>query len=304
MPVVGDAFLWTTTDGREWRGGRLADGVGTSTDVDVAAAGDVLIAGVATGGRIDRASPYELHRSVDAGASWAPATVPADLAVAPGGFMRLLDVWEADSVLVADVGQPVLASDDGGATWRYGACPDEAATVDGRCVRPEVHGELWVRDREVSLDAGRTWQEPVVDVDLSDPLMFGSVVELPDGGWVATGSTDDTDDEDQGYVLRSRDGLRWEELRPGACEGGLQSSGFTGLVPFGDGWLTAGRCDDGDDRVRSEVYAVGPDANRLEAVPDTLREDRSYSSATVVAGDVVLLVENPDGPSEILRISP
>jgi hypothetical protein len=336
MPVVGDAFLWTTTDGREWRGGRLAEGVGTSVDVEVAAAGDVLVAGVAVGGGVLEATPYELHRSVDGGATWTPATVPADLAVPAGGLMSLRDMWEAENKLVADLGlggtapptasisaspgdaaalspdspddvaavQPVLASDDGGATWRYDACPGPAATDDGGCTNPEVHGDLWVRDGEVSVDAGRTWQQPVVEGDVGDGLMFGSVVELPDGGWVATGRTADAGDEDRGHVVRSADGLRWEELHAGACEDDPQGSSFTGLVPFDDGWLTAYDCSDSGERVRSEVYRVGPDATRLEAVPDTLRDGWSYASPTVVAGGVLLLADRADGPSEIVRISP
>jgi hypothetical protein len=363
----GTAYVWTSADGREWRGGAFVEGgMRPFAQVDVHAAADVLVAGLEMGGDlIDEPSTYRLYRSEDGGGSWAPAHVPADLTIEPGGQMSLVDVWEVDGGrLVADLGlgqivtapsagasgptttgfsgdvgappevvvvgpgdspagtQPpsnerptgtpaVLASDDGGATWRLAPCPDDAAYSPEGCQRPEAYGDLRVRkqisERQVSVDGGATWHDLVTDAPRDD-LRIRSVVELDAGGWLATATWDEASDTSEGYLLRSTDGLHWEHLRPASlppCESSRPNTGFTDPVAFGDGWLTAYHCRDLITPQLSEVFVLDADGTDVSPVPGTRRTVVEYRTALVAEGEGVVVAER-DGSADvdIVRLTP
>jgi hypothetical protein len=342
----GDAYLWTSADGRQWNGGVLAAGPPPFAGVTVKAAGDVLVAGVPVGGDlVNTPSRYVLHRSDDAGATWSPAVVQTDLTIAAGGRMELLEVWEADGRLVADLGlgrlapgsatvrpggagsppptavasggtvslppppptegvQAVLASDDGGATWWVAPCPAAAADTDsGTCARPEVYGDLRIRFDEVSVDGGRTWAVPAVaGGPPADGFAFRSVVELPSGGWLAT-TTEGEEEEIEGRLLRSGDGRTWDDLLPDiACAATTRQTGFTGPVPFGDGWLVTYRCSDfGDDPV-SEAYTLDAGGTDPAPVPGT-RRHAAYEDVTL-AGETAVILAGGDGTTDLVLVTP
>jgi len=155
----GGSYLWTSADGREWHGGLLAAGPPPFVGVVVKAAGDVLVAGVPVGGDLVNApSRYVLHRSDDGGATWSPAVVQTDLTIAAGGRMELLDVWEADGRLVADLGLGHLAPDNatvepGGA----GGPPPTAIASGGTVSPPPSPPTEGVQAVLASDDGGATW---------------------------------------------------------------------------------------------------------------------------------------------------
>lgn len=152
---AGDAYVWASADGREWQGGVLPGAWVVSTQTVVHAAGDVLIAGLPVGQPplVARATAYALYRSGDDGASWTRAEVTADMTLGPDDRTRLVQVWEHDGRMYADLklgrqvpspdcdtvdpatterSEPpeqapdipeVLESEDDGATWRLDPCP-------------------------------------------------------------------------------------------------------------------------------------------------------------------------------------
>ena len=267
---------WTTGDGR-----LVADlGLGP------------LIAGTGPGGDDDTVGP--------GGAGSPPPTV-----IATGGTASTLP--SPPPLLPVGV-QAVLASDDGGQTWSLAPCPPEAVEPDGgSCSRPDTYGELLIRYTDVSVDGGRSWARPTIEGEpVTDEFSFRHVVELDGGGWLAT-ADDDNDETIEGYLLRSDDGRTWDDVMPAAevpCDVTLDSTGFIGPVPFGDGWLVAHHCSDFHDPVRTEAFTLDADGTNPTAVPGSHRDQARYDTLTLVDGTATLLTTNTDGSTDLVLIAP
>jgi hypothetical protein len=318
-------YLWASTDGRAWHGGRIgvdvpAGGSDAYAVEGVGAAGGVLVAGVTAGtpgddGDVDR---FELVRSVDGGVTWATADTP-DLATTRGETGRLERLVELEpGRLVAyaspragnEYNQVTLESTDAGATWRPIDCP----TLQGdTCEHAAVAGDLLLGDEWASTDGGRTWQPLEVETDLCSPEAIGDgacfgvsrPVALPGGGWL--GST--VDGEGRNAVVRSTDGAHWRQVDPPeACLAADRSAtdrDASSPVALGDGWLVAYDCP-GADGTRSELQALSPDATAARTVPGTSRHGgERYGEPTPLGDDVMVPVLGGEpAVAAIVRVTP
>ena len=317
QPPAGDAYIWTSRDGIEWRGGRVAGPGSDLASIGVDVAGGVLVAGLMTGTSelSDDVDQFELYRSDDDGGSWTRASV-SGVELGPGETVELRDVrglgdgrlvapyglWgpAPDSGLSGPSGPRVLESSDGGITWQPGLCPPEAVTADGECILPETAGSLMLRDGQVSVDGGQAWQDPTIDpVPGSDPPAdLEGVVELPGGGWLASAVGYETGDQSWGFLLRSDDGLRWRQLlAPDPCHNGAigrPNSSVSQPVRLGERWLVAYSCDELISPLWSQLYVLSAAGTNPVEVPDSRRDAITYSESLVV-GDVVVVPETTEG---------
>jgi hypothetical protein len=93
-PPAGDAYIWTSRDGIEWRGGRVAGPGSDLASIGVEVAGGLLVAGLMTGTSevANDVDQFELYRSNDDGGSWTRASV-SRVELGPGETVELRDVW-------------------------------------------------------------------------------------------------------------------------------------------------------------------------------------------------------------------
>jgi hypothetical protein len=207
---------------------------------------------------------------------------------------------------------PVLVSGDGGATWAASTCPTQD-TDGGACRPPERAGDLLYRGNHVSVDGGRTWQPiaiaPPAEPDSLEPHIDG-VVEEGDGGWLAAASVDVPSDVSYGFLLRSTDGVRWQQLLdPDPCRAediGRPNSSVSVPVRLGDRWLVAYSCLALSTPEVAELLAVPAGATGAEGEPvpidDSQRDDVSYGEP-VGLGDTVVVPELAEGRSAIVGLS-
>lgn len=239
MQVPGGAsYVWTSRDGREWRGGPLAADPPPFADVAVESVGDLLVAGVPVGGDLVHApSRYVLHRSDDGGATWTPAAVEADLTIAPGGRMELLDVWEDGDRLVAHLGLGRLSPGDAAVEPSGGGGPPSTArapSASPSTTEPPPAPAGGVQAVLVSDDGGSTWRLAPCPAEATDA---GGGCARPE----AYGDLQVRGDE-----VSADGGRTWE--RP-TVDGEPVDDEFslgTVLELDGGGWLATARTDDGD----------------------------------------------------------
>jgi hypothetical protein len=236
-PIV--VYLWTSSDGVTWQGGR-AEGVTV---------------------------PAERVRVVS-GASRQD----------DGGFVAM--VTDTTDVVVA-----VLTSEDG-VTWRAGDCPPENRVESG-CPPVATAGDLSLPagDRpasNVSLDRGGSWQRPTVGGQVV--ALYGAV-ELPGGGWLGATGASPFDDSHGGLLVRSGDGVRWSPvIGPDPCdEVASPTSWYRPPVPFGDGWLVAYTCEDGNEPHLSQLYLLDADGSNPRVVEGTPITDADYGPVASLA---------------------
>lgn len=202
----------------------------------------------------------------------------------------------------------MLVSGDGGATWTTAACPAES--VDGRvCEPPDRAGDLLYRGSDVSVDDGRTWQPmaitPPAEPEPDRPRLDG-VVEDGSGGWLAAASLSVPSDVSYGFLLRSEDGLRWDQLRhPDPCRSddiGRPNSSYSVPVRLGDGWLVAYSCLALSTPEIAELLVVPGAEGEPRPVEGSQRDDVAYGEP-VALGDTIVVPERPEGGSEIVALS-
>lgn len=317
LPPTGDAYVWTTSDGTTWRGGRLT-GPGPSV-VTVHGVDGLLVAATTTGrSRPGGEQRLELYRSADDGASWTRAGVTG-LTVLPDQVIEVVDLWRlGDGRLAAGLSREVLGassddppldrtalvSADDGATWTAAPCPVEAPRWSSECRRPDEPAGVTLDEIDPPAEA--------VDVEEDPPSLEGAV-ELPGGGWLAAASAQETGDKNHGFVLRSDDGSSWRPiLSPDDCAARedieRSNSWYSTPVSFGEGWLVAYACGDVIGTAESTLYLLDADGTNPTEIPDAaLPDGLGYGQPlTVGAGDDVLVLAGGDegSASLVVRLRP
>jgi hypothetical protein len=108
---------------------------------------------------------------------------------------------------------------------------------------------------------------------------------------------------DSGHLIRSADGLDWDQLAPTTpCDVDLPAHGFSPLVPLGDGWVTTYNCVDMGEPHVAEAYAVDA-AGEVSGVPGTRRDDASYGGVARVGDAVVVMASRADGSVDAVRLT-
>jgi len=303
---AGAVYVWTTTDGRTWHGGRVADDAPAFVQPDVHRVGDRLLTTFTS----DR--QLRVLTSDDAGASWQAARVP-ELGLGEEQSAHLPFLWEQDGALAGlgdfrGTNPPahrfVLTSSDGGRTWVEGDRCDPGAT---QCPRPtQTAGELTVRDGEVSLDGGATWVEAEVEeragLDDLTGLAFDEVVQHGDG-WMATAGLYVPSDVEFGFLLASDDGRTWRHVADDPCidaGGSRPNSRFRGPVVVDDIAYVTYSCVALTDAVEGVILRVAPGED-AQPIDGTEIRDGTFGAPHLV-GDLLVVAVQRGEISELLRL--
>lgn len=327
-PYVADnAYMWASSDGMSWRGGRLPVQGSVSTiappELGVAQEGGV-VSGVVTSR--DDADGVEMFYSANPRDAWHQAEM--DDVVIRGAQTFVGDIWSAEdgrlvAVVLSDSIEDeltILESHDNGRSWQIGTCPDDSVVDGGDCRRPTDTGSLQVGADGVSVNGG-DWQTPVLDPPPArgdpDEVQLDDVVELPEGGWLTAASIPVDGGNHLDVLARSDDGVTWRPLLgDDPCLADGRYPLFTTPVRLGAGWLVAHECHAIDHEappvtdgvpattvIWSDMYILNGSATEAVAVPGSRQDGVGYLEPLAV-GDVVLVPGRTDGFTEIIRLTP
>ena len=196
----------------------------------------------------------------------------------------------------------LVLTTDAGATWNAVDCPalSRPTHVRDRCVPvTPAGGPLWVRWYEVSVDAGRTWQEMTIvpDPDSSFSPMLQGLVALPTGGWLGPVMAGLHPSPSSYLLVRSTDGRTWETVVPYPCERAeSRKSTVSRPQPLGERWLVAYTCTDGaDNPLRSTLYLVDRDGTNPRVLTTIDEPGHWYGTPVAIGGTTVVPEIRSDG---------
>lgn len=308
--TTGGSFLERSRDlGETWERADLPgapDGVRTHLTYPV---GDEV---VVTGSTADVWSVADgFIWTSDDGTTWNGGPVPT----APRDTTLVGDVEHlADGRLAMPVYRPgrdggppdALASGDNGASWQPIGCPPEWSWNDDDCTPPPAVAGLWLRASQVSLDEGTTWQPFAVEPATPSPTQVETAVALPAGGWLGLGSHSSPGLNRFGSVLRSDDGVRWQEVLADPCSDITDErveSVFGSPVALGDRWLVTHTCFLGWQPQRSGLYLLDQDGGNPDAVASVDEPGLYFGRPTTVDDTVIVPELDTAGPTTLLHLS-
>lgn len=252
---LGDAvYLWLSSDGLHWQGGRIAVPRPTGDRASVRQV--TRLDDGALMATIDLADDEErVVRSDDGARTWRPAPCPEPNRTSEGCRRP----YEPERV------GPLWIRDD----------PRE------RAAEPE-----W------STDQGRTWRRPELP-GVGGRFTRLDAVELRGGGWLVLATTEHTGNDEietRNHLFRLDEDLRGQRvLDPDPRCRSASSEVTSPPVALGDRWLVRSTCSNPDDGpVRSLVYQLDPDGRDPRLVAGT-ETDAAHYQEPIVLDDVVLL---------------
>jgi hypothetical protein len=300
--AVGAFGLWRSTDGGEsWPQAEVPDlGLGPAATASISDAWTLpdgrFALGLSVSGGLSATSGSDPGGGASGGASGPSGSAGTEPSPTTGSTMT-----DAPAP-----GPTVLVSGDQGATWATAPCP--AGDVNGAaCTPPDRSGDLLYRRNEVSTDGGRTWQPiavtPTVEPTPED-LDLDGVVEDGHGGWLAAASLGVPSDVTYGFLLRSDDGVRWEQLlAPDPCRSAdttRPNSSYSVPARLGDRWLVAYSCLALSTPEMAELYVAR--SGEPASIDGSERDDVSYGDPVSVGGAIVV-PELTEGRSQIVALS-
>jgi hypothetical protein len=257
--AAGYAFLWTSSDGTDWRGGTVPIPASTNSDAEVigvwSLADGGLLASVRPSGD---GAPREYLRSSD-GVTWRPSACPDEyeynLPPECREVRRYGGLWaRSGGELTTEL------SDDEGESWFV----------------PEVPSLPEDRISEISLaerDGGGWW------------------------GVVAVREDDGSNWWDEHALVRSDDGRHWELIVGQDLDSRCSSQGgwISTPVRLGERWLVASTCHNPDEGVPgpllSQLYLLNADGVEILAVDGSTRSDHGYRQPIEAQDGVVVAAE-------------
>jgi hypothetical protein len=222
---------------------------------------------------------------------------------------QLLDGRLAVPLMRSERDEGLLVSSDGGSSWQPVDCPAESVSdgFPGSCLTLNAEdGGLWLREHEVSLDEGQTWQTVEVrpDPGATASPKIAAAVAPSDGNWLGVTNVIVNDggyNAHRAILARSADGLRWETVLSDPCSRtgmDYRHSWFSRPVPLGDGWVVASTCTSPEgEALRSELHLLDHDGTQ-PALLAAVDHDGVSFGAPIVSGTRVVIPEIQTIPDE------
>ncbi len=275
----GPMFVWTTHDGMNWQGGKidieLSDGF-----ADLVSIGDLLvIGGSKTGGPLNVLTSHDHAKTWRHAGVRAPTFNESQVASIDGGWSANGNLFtNLDYIGSAALGKVtettnsdgtskkfILESTDEAATWTSHECTNSNPI----CQPQRVAGSLHIRGNEVSLNNGKTWKTPTVDVKAIKHSPPQDPQSIPSGGWIGSAVDKYGKEQSESYLLRSDNGISWKEMLPhNRCPLHEHSQGGYPTPIFSKGhWYTMYSCFAGTELSFAHVYQANADAKHWKELP-------------------------------------